>query len=120
MRVRNRLMQREYWSARHAFRLQCGHCLLAAFKLCKPVLDDGLERFIIVTSRSWVPKTNVLGQIWHLHRLCHLLPLIWHHHDRDEFIVATAKNSGGTAIRMKGAHAWRLKLPALFNPAPVT
>src|SRR5215469_14733398 len=112
MRVGNRLMQCEYWSARHTFRLQCSHCLLAAFKLCQPVLDDGLERFIIVTPRSWVPKTNVLSQLWHVHRLRHLWPLIRHHHNRDKFIVATAKNSGGTAIRMKGAHTCRLKLLA--------
>src|SRR5262249_13412442 len=112
MRLRNRLMQRQYWSARYPFRLQRGQCLFAAFELCQPVLDDGLEGFIIVTSRSRVPKTNVLGQLWHVHRLCHLEPLVRHHHDRDKIIVATTKNSSWTTIRMKGAHAWRLKLLA--------
>src|SRR6516225_2849325 len=112
MRVRNCLMQREYWSARHPFRLQCGHCLLATFELYQPVLDDSLERFIIVASRSWVPKTNIVGQLRHVHRLSHLRPLIRHHHDRDKFIVATTKNASGAAVGMKRAHAWWLKLLA--------
>src|SRR6516165_4730046 len=112
MRVRDRLMQRQYWSARHSFRLERGDCLLAAFELCQPVLDDGLECFIIVASRSWVPKTNVVCQLRHVHRLRELHPLIRHYHNRNKFIVAATKNASGTAIRMKGAHTWRLKLLA--------
>src|SRR5262245_50755382 len=107
MRMGYGLVQGEDRRGGHTLRFQRRDGRVAARKAAEPALDDVLERRIVVASRPRRVEARIIGQLRHVHRFDHLLPLIRHHHDRDEFVVSVSEHSSGPAVRMKRARALR-------------
>jgi len=78
-------------------------------KAAEPALDDVLERHIVVASGARRVEARIMLQFWHVHRLDHLLPLIRHHHDRDELFAPVSEHSSWPTVGMKRACTRRRK-----------
>src|SRR5215467_7660567 len=105
MRMGYGLVQGEDRRAGHTLRFQRRDGRVAARKTAEPALDDALERRIVVASRPRRVEARIIRQFGHIHRLDHLVPLIGHHHDRDELLAPVSEHSGGPAVRMERARA---------------